>query len=289
MPATPWPFIGTEALSTNVISEHTVRTRYEQIYPGVYVPRGTEVSAPQRAVAAWLWSRRGGVVAGLSAAATLGTKWIDGDLPAELIHGNRRAPSGLHVHTDDLAPSEEVVVGGMRVTCPARTAFDIGRRITNRVQAIKRLDALAHATGVTTTDIHAVAAAHPGVRGLLRLRRVLPLMDAGAESPQETDARLALIDAGLPAPSTQVVIRGRYGEFIARVDLAYEGVKLAIEYDGPQHWEDSKVRQRDIDKGVELADLDWGLVRVGSNLLYHRRATYLHRVTMVLRERGMTW
>lgn len=289
MPAMLWPFIGTEALSTNVISEHTVRTRYEQIYPGVYVPRGREVSARQRAVAAWLWSRRGGVVAGLSAAATLGTKWIDGDLPAELIHGNRRAPSGLHVHTDDLAPSEAVVVGRMHVTCPARTAFDIGRRITNRVQAIKRLDALAHATGVTATDIHAVAAAHPGVRGLLRLRRVVPLMDAGAESPQETDARLALIDAGLPAPSTQVVIRGRYGEFIARVDLAYEGVKLAIEYDGPQHWEDSKVRQRDIDKGVELADLDWGLVRVGSNLLYHRRATYLHRVTTVLRERGMTW
>jgi hypothetical protein len=285
----PWPFVGTEALSMHTISEHTVRTRYKQIYPGVYVPRSEEVSARQRAIAAWLWSRRRGVVAGPSAAATLGTKWIDGDVPAELVHGNRRAPSGLRVHTDDLEPNEEVVVAGMRVTSPARTAFDMGRRITGRTQAIQRLDALAHATCVTATDIHAVAAAHPGVRGLLRLRRVLPLMDAGAESPQETDARLALIDAGLPAPSTQVVIRGRFGEFIARVDMAYEGVMVAIEYDGPQHWTDSTIRQRDIDKGVELDDLGWGVVRVGSNLLYHRRATYLHRVTKILCERGMAW
>ena len=285
----PWPFIGTEVLSTHMLSEHTIRTRYVQIYPGVYVPRSGQVSARQRAVAAWLWSRRRGVVAGLSAAATLGTKWIDGDVPAELIHGNRRAPSGLHVHTDDLESNEVVVVGEMRVTSPARTGFDISRRIADKTQAIQRLDALARATGVTAADVHAVAAAHPGVRGLLRLRQVLPLMDGGAESPQETDARLALIDAGLPAPSTQLVIRGRYDEFIARVDMAYEGVKVAIEYDGPQHWTDPRTRQRDIDKGFELDDLDWGLVRVSSDLLYHRRATYLHRVTTILRERGMAW
>jgi hypothetical protein len=58
-------------------------------------------------------------------------------------------------------------------------------------------------------------------------------MDDGAESPQETVARLALIDAGLPAPTTQVKIFGRYGEFLARVDMAYQEVKVAIEYEGP--------------------------------------------------------
>jgi very-short-patch-repair endonuclease len=115
------------------------------------------------------------------------------------------------------------------------------------------------------------------------------MVDGGAESPQETVARLALIDAGLPAPQTQFEIFGKYGEFIARVDMVYDDVKVAIEYDGPQHWTDPVVRRRDIDKGVELADLRWHVIRVSSDLLYHRRGTYVHRVSTALRERGLFW
>jgi hypothetical protein len=280
---------GTEALSARLLHEHTMRTRYEQIYPGVYVPKDTDVSAIQRATAAWLWSKRRGIVAGQSAAAVLRTKWIAGGDPAELIHDNRRAPTKLVVRTEYLSPDEVTVVGEMRVTSPARTAFDIGRRTVGRVQAVQRLDALANATRVSIDDVEAVATAHAGVRGLRRLRSVLPLMDAGAESPQETDARLALIDSGLPAATTQHVIRGRYRELIARVDMAYEGVKVAIEYDGPQHWTDPIIRQRDIDKGYELNDLGWAVIRVSRDLLYYRRATYVRRVETLLRERGMVW
>jgi hypothetical protein len=289
MSSPPWPFIGTEALSARLLPEHTIRTRYEQIYPGVYVPKGAEVSAIQRATAAWLWSKRRGTLAGQSAAAVLRTKWIDGDDPAELIHDNRRAPTGLVVRTEDLRPDELTTAGEMRVTAPARTAFDIGRHTVGRIQAIERLDALANATRVTIEDVEAIAAAHAGARGLHRLRRVLPLMDGGAESPQETDARLTSNDAGLPAPTTQHVIRGRYGEFIARVDMAYKKVKVAIEYDGPQHWTDPIVRQRDIDKGYELNGLGWAVIRVSRDLLYYRRPTYVRRVETLLRARGMVW
>ena len=95
-------------------------------------------------------------------------------------------------------------------------------------------------------------------------------MDGGAESPQETVARLVLIDAGLPPPSTQVEIYGEYGEFIARVDMAYEEVKVAIEYDGAQHWENPAVRQRDIDRQFALTALGWFVVRVSRDLLKYR-------------------
>lgn len=90
---------------------------------------------------------------------------------------------------------------------------------------------------------------------------MLPLVDGGAESPQETLARLALIDAGLPPPTTQFEVLGQYGEVIARVDMVYEGVKVGIEYDGPQHWTDPAVRQRDIDKQFEFTKLDWLIFR----------------------------
>lgn len=175
------------------------------------------------------------------------------------------------------------------MTNAARTAYDIGRHTKSRVRALQHLDALANATDVKALDVEAVMAAHRGARGMPRLRRVLPLMDGGAESPQETVARLALIDAGLPAPTTQFEVIGQYGEFIARVDMVYDEVKVGIEYDGPQHWEDPAVRQRDIDKQFEFTKLSWLIIRVSRDLLKYRRPTYVHRVASALRGRGLTW
>ena len=266
-----------------------MRTLYAPVYPGVYVPHGIEPSAVERARAAWLWSGRRGVVAGQSAAAMLGTKWIDATLPAELIHDNHKAPSGLIVRTEALRRADVLDIEGVAVTNPARTAFDVGRHTASRIRAIQRLDALANATDVKVVDVEALMAAHRSARGMPRLRRRLPLMDGGAESPQETVARLALIDAGLPAPTTQFEVLGQYGEFIARVDMVYDDVKVGIEYDGPQHWTDPAVRQRDIDKQFEFAKLDWLIIRVSRDLLKFRRPTYVHRVATALRERGRTW
>jgi hypothetical protein len=285
----PWPFIGAEALASAAIPERAMRRNFRQLYPGVFVPGGVEPSPRQRAEAAWLWSGRRAVVAGQSAAALLGVKWIDGSEPAELIHDNRRPPTRLVVRNERLGEGECSSVGAMRVTTAARTSFDIGRHTPSRVRSVRRLDAIANVTGVTVADVEAVAAAHRGVRGLERLRRVLPLVDPGAESPQETVARLALVDAGLPRPRTQFEVFGRYGEFIARLDMAYDEVKVGIEYDGAQHWTDPAVRQRDVDKQFELAAMDWNVIRVSSTLLHRRRATYVARVVAALSERGLRW
>lgn len=287
MPELPWPFIGTEALSTGAISERAMRRRYAPLYPGVYVPRDVTVSARDRAEAAWLWSKRRGIAAGLSAAAMLGSKWIDPKEHAELIHDNRRPPEGLVVRTERTPPGELITVNGMCVTTPARTAFDLGRHLESRVLAVQRLDALANATRLKHVDVEAVIAAHARARGIPRLRRVLPLMDSGAESPQETVARLALIDAGLPAPQTQVRVFDEYRQFVARVDMAYEDLKVGIEYDGPQHWTDPGVRQHDIDKQFLLTELGWLIIRVSRDLLRYRRATYVARVEGALRSRGL--
>lgn len=280
-----WPFVGVEALAAGLIAERAMRNRYEEMYHGVYMPRDAEPTALQRAEGAWLWSKRRGVVAGQSAAALHGTRWIDGKYPAELLHDNRKAPKLLIVRTEAFTDDEVMTISGMRVTTPARTGFDIGRHTANRLHAVQRYDALACATGVEVADVEAVAAVHPGARGLPLLRRLLPLVDGGAESPQETVARLVLVDAGLPAPRTQVRIVDEYGGFIARVDMAYEDAKIAIEYDGPQHWEDPAIRQRDIDKMYALQALGWIVIRVSRDLVKYRRATYVGRVADALRSR----
>lgn len=196
-------FLVREALARNAMPERATRLLYEAVYPGVYSAGGIELTARERAQAAWLWSRRKAVIAGNSAAALLGAKWVSPSL-AELIHDNRRPPAGIAVHIETLLPGEVVTVDGMPVTSPARTAFDVGRWTSSRLHAVQRLDALANATDVKINDIEAVIAEHRGTRGLLRLRAALPLVDAGAESPQETRTRLALIGAGVPAPQTQL-------------------------------------------------------------------------------------
>lgn len=225
----PWPFVGAEVLAAREIPERAMRALYEPVYPGVYVPWGVEPSAVERAKAAWLWSRRRGVVAARSAAAMLGAKWIDGSQPAELIHDNRKPPKKLIVYTDSLSVGEVCPVDGTSVTTAARTAFDLGRHAPSPLSAVQRLDALTNATDVKAVDVEAIIVAHPYVRGLPQLRKVLPMVDGGAESPQETAARLALFDAGLPAPRTQFRVFGAYGEFVGRLDMAYETVKVGID------------------------------------------------------------
>lgn len=280
-----WPTVGSEALATNAIPERALRRLYRAVYPNVYVPVGVELTAAQRARSAWLWSGRRGVVAGISAAALLGARWVDPSLPAELIHPNSRPPPNLAVHGDTLLPGETTQVDGVTVTSPARTAFDIGRRNPLPV-ALERLDALAGATDVESVDVEAIIARHRGARGLIRLRRVLPLVDGGAESPQETRTRLVLINAGLPAPRTQLQVFSEFGDFIARLDMGWDDWHVGVEYDGAQHWLDRRQRTRDIDRSAQLQAAGWTVVRVDSDLLNRRRGTLVARVRAALLAAG---
>jgi len=264
--AEDWPFRGAAALESGWLSARELKRFYVAVYPGVYAPRWVDLSPNHRAHAAWLWSRGAGVVAGLSASAMLGAKWIDSTLPAELIHTNRRAPQMLVVHTDTLAPGEVTRVGVMPVTTAARTAFDIGRRHPG-VPGVQRLDALMNVTGLTVAEIEAVIGAHPRARGLKTLRRTLRRVDGGAASPQETLTRLMLVDAGLPAPQTQIRVTDEFGTLVAYLDMGWREHRVAVEYDGAQHWTDPHQRRRDIERLADLDALGWIVVRVSGDML----------------------
>ncbi len=272
----PWPFIGTEALANRLVTGYALR-QFTALHPGIYVPEDAEVTPLKQAEAAWLWSKRRGIVAGISAAALHGTKWLPRDAPAELIHANRRGPRGISLWSDILPAGERTVVDGLPVTTPARTAYDIGRRTSGDL-AVERLDALMNATGLSVADIEAVAARHRGARGLNRLTQVLNLVDGGAESPWETRTRLIVVRAGFAARQTQLVVRNRFGDFVARLDMGWKDHNVGIEFDGAQHWTSADQRTRDIDRATELADEGWRIIRVSSDMVRHRAGTIVSRV-----------
>jgi hypothetical protein len=285
-----WPFRGAEALDAGAITARELRRFYASVYPGVYAPRGVELSALQRSRAAWLWSRRRGIVAGLSASALLGTKWIEPGLPAELVHVNRREPSMLTVHTDYLARGETRSVDGMLVTTAARTAFDIGRRL-DLEGGVQRIDALMNATDVKAAEVEAVAARRPGVRGLRQLRETLNLVDGGAESPYESLTRLLLVQAGFPRPQTQIPVLDEYGFVIARIDMGWTEWLVGVDFDGAHHWTNPKQRTWDVERYAKLPELGWIDVRLTSGMLHNNPRAFLDRVSAALVGRGCpkTW
>jgi very-short-patch-repair endonuclease len=282
------PFIGTQALADGRVSRRTLRSQHVKVYRNVYLPKGHELTAVTRGLAAWLWSGRGATVAGLSAAALHGSRWIDSGRPAELYRRNGKPAAGIVIHRDELADDEVCRVRGVPVTSPARTAFDLGRR-QGLTTAVIRLDALANATKLKAVAVEDLARRHPGVRGLVQLSQALRLMDGGAESPQETRTRLLLVRSGLPKPQTQIVVTDDFGCPFARTDMGYREWQVGIEFDGAQHWTDPAQRTADIDRYAELVALGWLVIRVSSDLLRYRPEVIVARVCAALREAGAEW
>jgi very-short-patch-repair endonuclease len=268
------PFIGSEALAAGQLSRYELRTSYLAIMPNVYFDKRVQPSLRQRTVGAWLWSGREAVIAGAAASAMHGSKWVDDDVPIELIWRNARTPRGVVTRDDTLFSGEFDRRDGLLVTTPERTAFDIGRRGAVG-RAIAGLDALAAATDFKARDVRELASKHRRTRGLRQLERALDLVDSGAQSPKETWLRLQLISAGFPRPRTQIAIPGDDGFPRYFLDMGWEDIMLAIEYDGGQHWTDPWQYANDVTRQEYLAQVGWTVIRVVSR---HRAHDVIGRV-----------
>lgn len=115
-------------MRAGTLTERELRRCYTRVYRNVYQRRGSEPTARDRALAAWLWAGSEAVVAGSSAAALLGAEWVDPHMPAELITGGKRPPPMIITRNETLLAGETTTVDRIPVTSAARTAFDPGRR-----------------------------------------------------------------------------------------------------------------------------------------------------------------
>jgi very-short-patch-repair endonuclease len=280
---TIWPMrqklvLATEALASGAVTRRELARDYSKLFRNVYVRNGEKLTAKDKAIAAWFWSGRSATLGGLSAAAVLGSRYVDASAPAELIRANRRAPEGIVIHSDSVSDVDISRLGVLSATNPSRTAFDIGRRM-DLVDAVIQIDALLNATGCSVDDVLAVARRNPGARGLRRALMALNVADAGAESPPETTTRLLLIAAGLPRPETQIPVE--HGTY--RLDMGWRGPLVAVEYDGQQHWTDPVQRARDIERLEFLASLGWTIIRVSWTQLRDQPQVVVNRVARALK------
>jgi hypothetical protein len=273
--------VASEALASGRLTRRELDSGYTKIFRNIHAIRGVDLSARDKAVAAWLWSGRSATLAGRSAAAVLGTRWLDASEPAELIRPNRRAPEGINVYSDALSSRDVCRVGDMCVTTPARTAFDIARRQPLLV-AVPQIDALLRVSGCSVLDAREAMDRYPGVRGARRAAETLAIADAGAESPPESLTRILLVAAGLPRPTSQIVIRDGIGLPVYRLDMGWPQYKVAVEYDGSQHWTDPAQRARDIDRLEFLAEQGWTVIRISWTQLRDQPKQVVNRVARAL-------
>lgn len=137
---------------------------------------------------------------------------------------------------------------------------------------------------VTAEDIESRMQEWGPFPGCAGLRAAVLRARTKVESPKETRTRLLLVANGLEEPAVQHVVRDR-GRFVARVDLAYPDLKIAIEYEGDGHRRSPKQWRRDIQRQRELEDLGWIVIRVTELDLSEGASSLLTRIRNAIASR----
>jgi len=239
---------------------------WHRLLPDVYVHKEGFDPTDHRLMcdAAALIIPRGAVIGGLSAAYLWGVNLLGRDAPVSIIveggAGRVRPHPRLRVTAHAvLAPADVTRFAGLPVTSPIRTTYDLGRQ-PPRLDALIAVDALLHRRVVKLAALAAYAEERPGWRGAALVREVIALAEPLTESPMETTLRLILIDGGLPRPVAQHEIVDPRGRLLARVDLAYPELRIALEYEGDHHRERDQFR-RDITRYKALHAAGWLILR----------------------------
>ena len=198
--------------------------------------------------------------------------------------GVRMRPTvGLMVHQRTGAPLQWIA--GRLATTPAWTAVEVARQL-RRPRALATLDAALGSMRCTRAEIQNAIVEQRGRRGIVAVRELLPFADGRAESAMESEARLLIIDHGLPLPELQYPILGCDGE-LWRVDFAWPAARLAAEYESIDWHAGRNEMLRDKTRFGKIQELGWTVipivihdVRREPDRLAKRIATHLDRPRM---------
>ena len=130
-----------------------------------------------------------------------------------------------------------------------------------RPRALATLDAVLHSRRCTPADLAGAVDLQRGRRGIVAVRELLALADGRAESAMESEARLAMIDHGLPTPDLQHLIQGRDGE-LWRVDFAWPEARVAAEYESVQFHSGAADMVRDRRRVAGIQEMGWIVIPI---------------------------
>ena len=174
----------------------------------------------------------------------------------------------------DVRDGDLMVVGGLRVTTPLRTALDIGRLARNNDVRLHGMDTMLSLGRFTRDELVIEVGRFKGQRGVIGLRALAPLADGGSESFGESALRLRWHQAHLPLPTTQHQVSGTP----YRLDLALPADLFSAEYDGEAFHSAPDQTARDAARRRDLHRLGWHIEPCRRDTVFGRSATVEHRL-----------
>jgi hypothetical protein len=170
-----------------------------------------------------------------------------------VLHSRYRSTSDRAVvRQSKRIPDEEVLeLGGLRFTTPLRTAADL-LRLGRRPYALAAADAMAHGRLVTPDDLCSYIAELHRLPGLVQAQELATRVSHLPESHGESWQRCRILDVGFPRPHLQHPVTDSYG-IERRLDMAYEEVRVAAEYDGREFHSSDHDRSADTARRSDLA------------------------------------
>jgi hypothetical protein len=290
------PFSVEAALELGV-GESRLRSRdLESPFWGVRAPHGYTSDLPGRALAYLSRGPATTVVSHVSAAKLWGIPIPGRSDRDERLHvsvpPDMRAPRGRGVvgHHVRLHPLDVASHHGIRVTSQARTLCDLAS-VIDREDLLAAADYLRwrrrdDALRVGLSEIQRSIDRHPTSRGVARLRAIAQLTTDRADSAPESIIRYRILAAGFPPPDVNFEAFDDRNNFIAMPDLAFPGIKVALDYEGDHHRVQREQWERDIRRVPRLQDAGWHHTRI-SRADLRDSSDFLVRLARTLRTRGM--
>ena len=250
------PFRG----STSGLTPQRLRSKaYTRVSRDVYVLRDRELDLRTRVEAARTVFPD--AVVCLGTAAQLLRLPVDDDGIVHLDRGPRAARSeraGVKVHRLGIPPSRIhgldgiPVADGPRVLADLSASRDLEGLVALGDQVLRRWK---------QSDIDAAVEDHGSRRGAVLLRQAVPLLDAGADSPPESRARLRCHAAGFTGLRHGVIVRDRHGGWLGQPDLGDPIAKVSVQHEGAVHFEKgAQQRRKDVDRDEVVRQEDWEVV-----------------------------
>ncbi|HEX4903016.1 MAG TPA: type IV toxin-antitoxin system AbiEi family antitoxin domain-containing protein [Acidimicrobiales bacterium] len=231
-------------LDRNQVSDLCRDGALERIVRGLYRIPGTR--SPMQDIAAAVSRHRDGHASHVSGLFVHGAEVTPPRRPQLTLPVGATGHTTLgDVHRSPLDRADVTRRLGIRVTSLARSLVDASAHLsTERLHEVVAAELTARRTTLALVQQAALRVeSGPGRLGHGRLRQVLATwadpITPGSVAEATVFRRIGAF--GLPRPSTQVEIRTTDGDFVARVDLAWEDHRVAREYDSDGYHPPPKV------------------------------------------------
>lgn len=247
---------------------------------GLWLDRRSDGDAASRAIA-FQRLYPDSVLCGWSALALHGFT-PPGDARPELWIGrSARRRKGLVVRRYENLPAGAVTeVRDVRVTSIRWTAFDLARFLPFE-DAVVALEGM-YSQGFDLASLEPTLDHLAGTWGIRRAWEAWRTTDLRSESPMESRTRIVLDEGGITGFESQVDVPS----LGYTVDLGHKFAKVAIEYDGYDHFDVSR-HGRDVKRINRLRAEGWEVIVVTYDILRNHKSEFLAQVRRALERRGV--